>query len=240
MKPKILIIGEDDFSKNIPHFVISCEYGKAVSKAGGLPIVALDAMNPEDYVKMCDGLLLTGGPDIHCGRYGEFYSEDSEFPYLCTNRENLEFQICKLFLKAKKPVFGIGRGMQILNVVLGGTLYRDITDEGNNLIHTAKVDIKSPKAHITYHKINVNTDTELSKVLKNEEVVNSCHHQAIKELGENFVVSAVSEDGYIEAIEHKQQNAFGVQWHPEHADETLDADGRIFDYFVSVCREGLV
>lgn len=238
MKPKILIIGEDDFSNNIPHFLISCEYGKAISKAGGLPLVALDNMHPEDYVEICDGLLLTGGPDIHCGRYGEFYREDSEFPYLSINREILELQICKLFLEAGKPVFGIGRGMQILNIVLGGTLYRDICKDVNS-IHTGKVDIKSPKAHITYHNINVNKDTKLSKILKNEECVNSCHHQAIKELGENLVVCAFASDGFIEAIEHKHLKAFGVQWHPEHTDEKLGADNRVFDYFISLCKEGI-
>ena len=116
MKPKILIIGEDDFANNVPHFLISCEYGKAVSQAGGIPVVALDNMHPEDYVALSDGLLLTGGPDIHCGRYGEFYRNDSDFPYLSKTREFFELQICKLFLGAGKPVLGIGRG--------SGWLYR--------------------------------------------------------------------------------------------------------------------
>ena len=239
MKPKILIVGEDDFAKNIPHFVVSCEYGKAVSNAGGLPIAALDNLHPEDYVKISDGLLLTGGPDIHCGRYGEIYRDDSEVPYLSISREFFEFKLCQLFLEAEKPVFGIGRGMQILNVFLGGTLYRDIAGD-RELLHTAEVDIKSPKAHITYHKVSVSAGTKLASVLKNEELVNSCHHQAIKELGKGLVVSAVAEDGYIEAIEHKYMNAFGVQWHPEHTEEKLGADGRLFDYFVSLCKEGLV
>lgn len=239
MKPKILIVGEDDFSNNVPHFLVSCEYGKAVSGAGGLPIVALDNMHPEAYVEITDGLLLTGGPDIHCGRYGEFYREESEFPYLSLSREVFEMRICKLFLDAGKPVFGIGRGMQMLNIVLGGTLYRDIS-ENTETIHTRKVDTKSPKAHITYHTIRVNKDTKLAKALQNEGLINSCHHQAIKALGENLIVSASAPDGCIEAIEHKYLKAFGVQWHPEHADEKLHADDRIFDYFISQCKEGML
>lgn len=213
-----------------------------MSRAGGLPIVALDNMHPEDYVALSDGLLLTGGPDIHCGRYGEFYCEDSDFPYLSMSRENLELRICKLFLDAGKSVLGIGRGMQILNIVLGGTLYRDIS-ENTNSIHTGKVDTKSPEAHITYHKININEGTKLSKILKSDELINSCHHQAIKELGENLIVSAVAPDGCIEAIEHRYLKAFGVQWHPERmrgdfSDSPYGPNtDLLFKTFVEMCIE---
>lgn len=237
MKPKILLVGEDDFSNNIPHFLISEEYGKAVSEAGGLPLVALDNLHPEDYPKLGDGLILTGGPDIHCGRYGEFYKEQSEIPYLSRSREILELELCRLFIKAKKPVFGIGRGMQILNIVLGGTLCRDISTEK---IHCEKVDIQSPKAHITYHQVKVNPDTKLFSVLNNEELVNSCHHQAIKDLGEGLIASAVAEDDVIEAVEHASLPVFGVQWHPEHSDEKVNADNRVFEYFVSLCKEAVL
>lgn len=241
MKPKILIVGEDDFSKNIPHFVISLDYSKAVANAGGLPLLALDALHPENYVDLADGLFLTDGPDIHCGNYGEVYHND--MPYLSRNREVLEFELCRRFMDAKKPIFGIGRGMHVMNVSLGGTLYREIPDDsaerhsGNNRFMPLNT-TEFPKAELTAHSVTISSDSKLHSVLGSELTVNSWHHQSVKELGDGFIASATAQDGLVEAIEHRTLPCFGIQWHPERAACDLDTDIRLFEHFISLCKEG--
>ncbi len=201
IKPKILIIGEDDFANNVPHFLISCEYGKAVSKSGGLPIVALDNMHPEDYVVLSDGLLPTGGPDIHCGRYGEFYCEESDFPYLSMSRENLELRICKLFLDAGKPILGICQGFHQLNRALGGDLYINfkLTD--------------GVEHYRTTHTIKTVQGSFVNRLFGDEFIVNSTHNVRVGELADDFIPTAYSPDGVLEAFEHKELPVYGFQWH---------------------------
>ena len=104
MKPKIIIVSEEGYAKNIAHFMLPCDYGTVVGMAGGLPLVALDATHPQSYADLGDGLLLTGGNDIHCGRYGEIYQTENEIPTLSPHREVLEFELCRLFLQATLPV----------------------------------------------------------------------------------------------------------------------------------------
>lgn len=215
MLANILITAQEAFSKNIPCFIANNDYTRAISAVGALPIAPLNALYPEDYL-FADGLLLTGGPDIHCGRYGEVYQDPTEVFKLSLSREAFEFELCRLFLEAKKPIFGIGRGMQLINVALGGTLCRDV-----------------PGHQGTNHNVTVMQEARLFSYLQNEETVNSFHHQAIKTLGEGLVIAAVAGET-IEAIEHRNLPVFGVQWHPELPEQDL----RLFSYFGQLCMEG--
>lgn len=233
MKPKILIIGEEGFAKNLPHFVINKDYSAAVAKAGGLPLLALDAFHPDNYVELADGLFLTGGHDIHCGRYGEVYQQESDIPPLSRGREMLEFKLCQLFMEAKKPIFGVGRGLQVLNVALGGSLYRDISN------HAREYSMDEyAKAQFVFHPVKIKNGSKLSLILEKEEIVNSCHHQAVKNLGQGLISSALTEDGTIEAVEHETLPCFAVQWHPERAVGDLSVDDRLFERFILMCKEG--
>lgn len=212
MKPLIILTGEDGVdprSANPFHFV-KRSYGHSVSAAGGLAVLALEPRLVDEYVSMADGLLLTGGVDIHPGRYKDVFMDydpnsGQPAPYVISvTRDSMDFLLCRAFLKAGKPIFGIGRGMQVINVVMGGTLYQDI-----ELV----MGLDHPKGQ--EHKVNITEGSLLHKLYGKEMTVNSYHHQAVKEVGEGLKVTAVSADGIIEAIEHETLPIFGVQWHPE-------------------------
>ena len=230
MKPRILVVGEDGFNGEIMHFVINRQYGSALSTAGALPLLALDTLHAADYLPLCHGLFLTGGPDMHCARYGDIYEKREDFPPFSRTRDDLDFVLCRLFLAAGRPIFGVGRGMQVLNVALGGTLWREVpahpgADTAGDAVHTPAV--------FGRHSIETVPGSRIAAVLGREPTVNSCHHQAVKTLGTGLCATASASDGVIEAIEHESLPVFGVQWHPERD----EADPRLFEAFVKLCRE---
>ncbi len=128
MKPKILICGEEGWARNIPHVIINLDYGRLVSQAGGLPIVAIHERCICEYARICDGLFLTDGPFVHVGKYGEYYKTTS-YPELARRREIMEFALVNKMIEMGKPVFGVNRGMNVINVALGGTLRDDGTTQ---------------------------------------------------------------------------------------------------------------
>ena len=224
MKPKILVIATDGYAKNAAHFMINTDYGKAVAAAGGLPLVALNPKLIDDYFEMADGLLLTDGPEVHRGRYGKFYKPTEVFPVLNREREEMELRLCEKFAKAKKPVLGIGRGMQIINVFFGGTLCDNIENAENH------IKISENKKEFVYH--NVTADGEVYRV-------NSVHRSAVKTIGQDLLVTAYSEDNTAEAIRHSGLPILGVQWHPEHESDNDGISKKIFESFIALCKEGL-
>lgn len=168
---------------------------------------------------MADGLLLTdGNEDINPGRYGDLvdasYGGESWYSYpFSYTRDSMEIALCRAFLEAKKPIMGIGRGMHIINVVLGGKLHQDIA---------AQLQKEHPAG--VKHQIAITGGSDLDKLMGGEAEVNSYHHQTIKTLGQGLEAAAYSEDGLIEAVWHKSLPVFGVQWNPETYqtdDETL-------------------
>jgi len=223
MKPKILIIATDGFAKNIGHFMINTDYGKSIANAGGIPIVALSPKLAEEYFDLADGLLLTDGPEIHRGRYGKYYAPTEEFPPFNREREEMELKLCEMFSKSKKPILGIGRGMQMINVFFGGTLCDNMEDSSKH-IKTAE-----DKTEFTYHVITAYD--------KNYEV-NSAHKSTIETLGEALIPVAYAEDKTIEAFKHSFLPVQGVQWHAEHESENDGISLKIFEDFISLCKEG--
>ncbi len=224
MKPKILVVASDGFAKNIAHFMVNTDYGKAIATAGGLPVVALHTNLTDAYFNMADGLLLTDGPEIHRGRYGEFYRPDEQLPVLNREREEMELKLCEMFAKAKKPILGIGRGMQIINVFFGGTLCDTIEGSAKH------VKTEGSKTEFLHHTVTLGSKSY---------TVNSAHKSAVCNLGENITATAFAEDKTIEAIKHANLPVFGVQWHPEHESEDDGISTQIFESFISLCKEGL-
>jgi putative glutamine amidotransferase len=165
------------------------------------------------YAQDLDALVLAGGVDVAPGSYGEEpikpeWGGDAV-------RDGYEIALVRAFVAARKPILGICRGHQVLNVALGGSLFQDIVHQVEGAFVHRRADIYEKNAH----DILIEDDELLSRVIgkKGRQRVNSVHHQAIKSLGEGLVVDARSEsDGVIEAVHHPgHEFVVGVQWHPE-------------------------
>ena len=224
MKPKILVVATDGYANNIAHFVVNTDYGRAIEYAGGIPIVALNPKLIDEYFAMSDGLLFIDGPDIHRGRYGKFYTPNEQIPFSNREREEMELKLCEVFVKSKKPVLGIARGMQMVNVFFGGTLCDNAEENSKH------IKITENKTEFAYHTITMHN--------KNYKV-NSAHKRVIENLGEGIVAIAYAEDNTIEAIKHSTLPILGVQWHPEHESENDGISTQIFEKFISLCKEGM-
>ena len=173
----------------------------------------------------CDGLLMPGGVDIEPARYGQ--KTDEKCGKIDLARDAMEWWILEAFLPTGKPVLGICRGIQTLNVFLGGTLHQHI--DGHS-------DFKSRSKG--FHKVNIIPGSRLREIVNAETLtVNSLHHQVVDSLGKGLEVCAVSEDGFVEAVVHRSHPfCLGVQWHPEHMSRTNKRQQKIFDTFVNACK----
>lgn len=224
-RPKIVVtldLGED-LRKGVPFPSVHMKaaYARAIEQAGGTPILASPTREPEviaDLLELMDGLVITGGAfDIDPSRYGETQTAariDTPKPL----RTDFEQQLCEGALAAKKPILGICGGMQLLNVVLGGTLVQDIgTEIANALEHEQPTSPAGPA-----HAVNVVEGTAFFRAIGGQKQieVNTTHHQAVKKLGRDLVVLGTSPDGVIEAIGYKDDLSItGAQWHPELLDD---------------------
>ncbi len=161
-----------------------------------------DLPNPLEY----DALLLCGGLDVNPVRYGcHEVHPTTEIDVL---RDDREFKLFAEFMYHSKPVFGICRGCQLINVGFGGTLWQDLPSQ-HGISHANPRDVEMLTHCVTWSDGSVQT-------------VNSAHHQAIKTLGEGLVAVAKSEDGLIEAIRHEKLPVAAVQWHPERMEQNLE------------------
>lgn len=196
-------------------YELKLPYADAVLRAGGLPFVLAysdDASVIDSYLERVSGIVVTGGAfDIPPEAYGETAREG--LGALKPERTTFETLLMKTALARRIPILGICGGMQLLNVVLGGTLYQDIrTDLAQAKEHQQNHDRTQPQ-----HPVDVKDGTQLGDSLgKGALMVNSTHHQAVKKVGSGLVVSAIAPDGVVEAIELPGPGfALGVQWHPE-------------------------
>lgn len=198
---------------SLPLYQLKQAYADAVLAAGGLPIVlpySEDETAPIEAIKLCHGLVLTGGafdipPELYGARPGDRLGP------LRRGRTAYEQRVLRAALDADVPVLGVCGGMQLLAVEAGGTLYQDISDDLPGAFdHEQKLDPREPG-----HPIRVVEGSVLESILGVRELeVNSTHHQAVREVG-SAVVSAISPDEVVEAIELPGRFAIGVQWHPE-------------------------
>ena len=211
-------------------------YYLAATQVGAVPwmIPLLEdlATLREIYTRL-DGLLLAGGVDMDPATYQEEKSP------LCgvidPPRDLVEMQLAKWALADGKPIFGICRGLQVLNVVLGGSLFQDVTAECNTAIKHDYVPTEGWSRDHLAHEISINPGSRLHTALgSNRVMVNSMHHQGIDRLGTGLAVTAVAPDGLIEAIEAPgEKYLLGVQWHPEAM--TGEHASRLLAPFVEAC-----
>jgi putative glutamine amidotransferase len=178
----------------------------------------------------CNGLVLTGGEDIHPGKFGKEF--DISRCEIDENRDALEFALLEKALELKLPILAICRGLQLCNVYFGGTLIIDIPEDvPNSFEHRRLNDTDS------IHSISVESGSLLKKISGEfDGFINSAHHQSIEHLPEKLIATAKSEDGIIEAIEFKEylNEPFflGVQWHPERMEYSSPFSGKIAEHFL--------
>lgn len=231
MKPVALLVGEDGFDIGIggANFVINKAYAECLERLGIVPFLAYDIRNVEEYVEFADLLCLTGGADIHPGWYQEYYRDSSEMEGFSQSRDDLDFALCRRFIEEGKPILAIGRGMQVVNVALGGTLCRDIEKQTgqNHLFSFPGKEVGSLKMHPVWASCR----SVFSDFCGEHFLVNSYHKQAIATLGDGLTAAYRAEDGTIEAFFHHHLPIFGVQWHPEQRDWEGEQQGDLFQAF---------
>lgn len=212
-------------------FELACDYRyvRAIIRAKGIPVMLPITHTPQDVKKLIgliDGLMIIGDADIHPTFYGEKASHPIKPMY--RGRTRFDMKLFELAQKKKIPILAICYGMQLMNVMYGGTLYQDIQRQ-----------IRGTKSHRSkrdpHHLVHLYEDSELAKVFgKKNVMVHSDHHQAIKTLGSSLRAIGYSPDTVIEAIEGPPK-IFAVQWHPER--QARDGiQNRLFNYFIKMCR----
>lgn len=233
-KPLIGITLDEEETKSYskyPWYAARKNYSESIEKAGGVCIFLPNNSDEiEYYLKLIDGLVVTGGDfDIDPSLYGE--SATCKEIKTKTERTNFEFNITKGAISKKKPLLGICGGQQLINVVLGGTLIQHIPDYINK--NQIKHEQSNPRDEPS-HYVKIEKNTKLSKITNSDKMfVNSAHHQAVKSLGKNLIANAFSEDGIIEGIEAIDQPfCIGIQWHPEFLIDKSDI--KIFQSFVEI------
>ncbi len=211
-------------------------YLHAVESAGGLPLMIAPNL-AEDTLRQIyerlDGVLLIGGGDVDPTLYGLTSADLVELRSVDATRDSSEIALTHWALADDKPLLGVCRGIQVMNVALGGTLYRDIATEYGTVVDHDRENVGMYR--LEGHKVTVRDGSRLSVLLGSETVpVNSFHHQAIRELSHELTATALSTDGLVEGVEQLNARFFvGVQWHPEVMYDDSEPMRRLFSGFIA-------
>jgi putative glutamine amidotransferase len=218
------------------HSCLSRKYTQAIIRAGGIPLILpanLPASQLTSLLPKLDGILFSGGDEVNPKLYGE--DQLPETKKVLDERDEIESVLLKSCLEQGKPVFGICRGIQIINVVLGGSLYQHIQTQYPGAIqHDRHDDIREKRRH----SVTVTPGSLLARLTGLTSIqVNTLHHQGIRDLAKGLNIGAkCSEDGLIEAVEIADQRFFlAVQWHPEELTEYPEQRS-LFEAFVKACQ----
>jgi putative glutamine amidotransferase len=234
MQPLIgITAGKEKSDTGIQKTCLIDKYSQAITQSGGIPLIipsdiTSDSISP--LLQKIDGLMLTGGGDIETKRY---HGADHPRVYgVDLERDQVEIELLLESVKQKKPVLGICRGIQLINVALGGDLYSDIADQKPGACRHDW--FPGYPRDFLVHTVNISNNSLLNQITNSTKLkVNSLHHQAIKTLAPNLKVSALSEDEIIEAVEMDNHPFFlGLQWHPEWI-YSFEPTEQIFKAFVN-------
>lgn len=212
-------------------------YGKAILQSGGLPLI-VPIVDEEDIPLLCerlDGLIVTGGGDINPLLYGE--EPHPSLGAVYPGSDEYEKRLIEEFLTLDKPFIGMCRGLQMLNVTLGGTNYQDLeTEYEGKLYQHLQLAMRTHRTH----SVQLEEDSLLYEIMGEKKFnVNSFHHQGVNKVSDRLKVAARAADGMVEALESDEyQFVIGIQWHPEEfALQNDQASINIFDRFVKECLE---
>lgn len=233
-KPMIGIMPQ--YYPNNTRYSIDTGFSEGILEAGGIPLM-LPATTDEAILRQClaqcDGIIFAGGCDIDPSCYEEERIPECNASSLL--RDESEMLMMKLALEADIPILGICRGSQMINVVMGGTLYQDIPSQLNtSVVHKQAISGGKPT-----HSVSILPDTPLAQLLgKTELMVNSYHHQCIKDAAPGMQIMAKAQDGVIEAFCFPEKRfLWGVQWHPEMSLAYDEESGKIFEMFLHAVKE---
>lgn len=209
---------------------VSDAYVRAILWAGGVPVV-LPIVDDQEAITaqadMVDGLVLSGGGDIQPQLFGE--EPVCQMGKVLPERDKHELALVKITVTAAKPILGICRGCQLLNIALGGSIYQHLSPVETNLQH----DQQSP-GYYAGHTVMLEEGSKLASLWGTEVMTNSFHHQAIKLAAHGLSITARTKDGIIEAVEHDTAPFIvGVQWHPELM---LDSHPNMLDLFTAFVK----
>lgn len=212
-------------------------YVRATKRAGGLPLIlppVLDEGEEGATLSLLDGLMLSGGGDIDPQRYGA--DSSPLVKGVNADRDHAELTLARKALCVGMPILAICRGIQVLNVALGGTLYQDIpTELPESLPHSpAEGEVRDASAHL----VRLTDDSHLARIFGRTEMrVNSFHHQTLRQVAPDLVVTGHAPDGVIEAAEHVSHPfCIAVQWHPETPIGNDPGMEHLFAAFVAAAR----
>ena len=178
---------------------INNAYVEAIIQAGGIPLcIPLMQQGIDEVLSKVDGLLLIGGYDVNPKYFDEH--PHPRVGHIETKRDESDFACLQEALRLNRPVLAICRGLQVLNVLFGGSLYQDIPSQVDGAMQHAQNSSRQEEIH----KITIFEDTKLHSIVGKNIMTNSFHHQSIKGLGKGLVISARADDGVIEAVEHPQ------------------------------------
>ena len=210
---------------------INAAYISAVEDAGAVPFiipVSSDLEKTKKLIDLCDGLLFPGGEDIDPGYYGE--NPHKNLGEIRPEVDKFLFHSLLYALEQRKPALGICKGMQMMAVAMGGSLYQDIYSqrEEETFLHR-----QSRRRTYGVHQVQIDKDSRLFQILETEQIAtNSMHHQSVRTLGKGLRLSAHTEDGIVEAVESLDGRLIGVQWHPEEMVSESEAMKRLFQNLV--------
>lgn len=212
---------------------VNNDYITSVIKAGGTPFIIPvnnDKESIKEQVKHVDGIILSGGQDPNPLLYRE--EPHQKLGEISIERDMYDLELIKIALELKKPLFGICRGHQVLNIYFGGSLYQDLSlVEGCYIKHNQE---RHPS--IATHTVLIKEDSFLDKILGKEYIVNSFHHLVTKEIGKGFEVVATSKDGVCEAMIMNDPFIISTQWHPEMMTSNDEKMNKLFQYFINKCN----
>ncbi|HLF26813.1 MAG TPA: gamma-glutamyl-gamma-aminobutyrate hydrolase family protein [Anaerolineae bacterium] len=224
---------------HLPIYALNQQYVLAVAAAGGVPLIIppnLDEASLYALFARLNGLLLSGGGDIDPAHYGE--APHPALGHVSADRDRIELALTRRAIELETPLLAICRGVQVLNVALGGSLIQDIPTQVPDALPHAFDETQFPRAHLA-HAVHIESGVQLHQVMGVDRAeANSWHHQSIRQVAPGLQVVARAPDGVIEAVELSGHRfVIGVQWHPESLYDRQPEMKHLFEALVQAANE---